>query len=204
MYLTRIKLNVAKQKTLRFLASLQVAHATIEAMFDGQEKCRKLWRLDYFQGKPCILVLSPEKPDVTGMIHQVGFEGVPWEIKDCSALLDHLQKGQLYHFRLTANPVHAVKKAGEKRGKVLPHVTAQQQKQWLLDKCSTYGFHVLEFEITERGLKKFPHKGKHLTFSRVSYEGQLQITDAEIFKKSLIQGIGREKAYGCGLLTLAP
>jgi len=36
----------------------------------------------------------------------------------------------------------------------------------------------------------------------VTYEGILTVTDKERFRKTLIEGIGREKAYGMGLLTV--
>ena len=36
----------------------------------------------------------------------------------------------------------------------------------------------------------------------VTYEGMLTVTDAELFRQALTQGIGREKAYGMGLLTI--
>jgi CRISPR system Cascade subunit CasE len=35
------------------------------------------------------------------------------------------------------------------------------------------------------------------------FEGVLQISDESLFKAALTNGIGRAKAYGCGLLTLA-
>jgi CRISPR system Cascade subunit CasE len=37
----------------------------------------------------------------------------------------------------------------------------------------------------------------------VTYEGILEITDVELFKEVLTKGIGRGKAYGCGMLTIA-
>lgn len=37
----------------------------------------------------------------------------------------------------------------------------------------------------------------------MTFEGVLTITEAELFRKALIDGIGRAKAYGCGLMTLA-
>ena len=37
-----------------------------------------------------------------------------------------------------------------------------------------------------------------------TYEGILTITDLEKFKASLINGIGKKKAYGCGFLTIIP
>jgi CRISPR system Cascade subunit CasE len=36
------------------------------------------------------------------------------------------------------------------------------------------------------------------------FEGALTVTDAGRFVAALSQGIGRAKAYGCGLLTVAP
>jgi CRISPR system Cascade subunit CasE len=38
----------------------------------------------------------------------------------------------------------------------------------------------------------------------VTFEGLLTITDPPALRRALIQGLGRGKAYGCGLMTLAP
>jgi CRISPR system Cascade subunit CasE len=43
-----------------------------------------------------------------------------------------------------------------------------------------------------------------VTLTTVTYDGVLDITDADAFRQALTQGIGHAKAYGCGLLTLAP
>ena len=37
----------------------------------------------------------------------------------------------------------------------------------------------------------------------VVFEGVLTVTDADAFRNALVNGIGREKAYGMGLLTIA-
>jgi len=42
-----------------------------------------------------------------------------------------------------------------------------------------------------------------VTINRTVYEGVLRITDPESLRRALIAGIGRSKAYGCGLMTLA-
>lgn len=36
----------------------------------------------------------------------------------------------------------------------------------------------------------------------VTYEGVLTVTDEELLKVALTNGIGREKAYGLGILTI--
>ncbi len=47
-----------------------------------------------------------------------------------------------------------------------------------------------------------PEKGKRAGFSSVDFIGKLQITDIDQFKKALFDGIGRSKAFGCGLLMI--
>ena len=49
------------------------------------------------------------------------------------------------------------------------------------------------------------HKGasrQTVSIRSVTYEGALAVTDAELFKKLLTEGIGRGKAYGLGLMTV--
>ena len=41
-----------------------------------------------------------------------------------------------------------------------------------------------------------------VTLRKAIFEGVLRVTDAELFTRTLTEGIGRAKAYGNGLLTL--
>lgn len=43
-----------------------------------------------------------------------------------------------------------------------------------------------------------------LTFGAVLFEGRLRVTNAERFRQALLDGIGPAKAYGFGLLSIAP
>ena len=43
---------------------------------------------------------------------------------------------------------------------------------------------------------------RDIRISVVSYEGLLTVTNKDLFINSLILGIGREKAYGCGMITV--
>lgn len=38
----------------------------------------------------------------------------------------------------------------------------------------------------------------------VTFDGRLEVTDPRLLRRALTQGVGKAKAYGCGLLTLAP
>ncbi len=52
------------------------------------------------------------------------------------------------------------------------------------------------------GLSAKGGKGDKSGFSSVDFTGELQITDMGNFKEALFSGIGRSKAFGCGLLMV--
>ena len=155
MYLSRVKLNTNIRNTIKFLSSSQVAHASVEASFSDDDKTRKLWRLDYYNGNLYVLLLSHNKPNLNGLIEQFGYAGDQGEIRDYQKVLDVLINGQQYHFRLCANPVYSIKQGDNKRGKVVPHVTISQQEKWLNERSEELGFTLIEFMIVQRNIKKF-------------------------------------------------
>lgn len=59
---------------------------------------------------------------------------------------------------------------------------------------SAYTWHSLSQKIAK--------KGQRSGFSSVDFTGELQITDPEKFQQTLFQGLGRSKAFGCGLLLV--
>jgi CRISPR system Cascade subunit CasE len=86
-------------------------------------------------------------------------------------------------------------------------VTPEQQKQWLLQRAEVCGFNLTEdgFNVVHTQRLGF-QKGKsrdRVTINTAVFEGHLTITDLERFRHTLLRGIGRAKAYGCGLLTIA-
>lgn len=118
---------------------------------------------------------------------------------------------------------------GERRRSYrLGHRTATEQLRWFLDRTSRWGFQVPpartdppapglahdhaedepanEVRITARDRKSFNKNGGGMpvVLHTVMYEGHLQVTDAQLLTQHLLGGIGPAKAYGCGLLTLAP
>ncbi len=46
-------------------------------------------------------------------------------------------------------------------------------------------------------------KGR-VTIKAVTYDGRLEVTDPDSLRTLLTSGLGKAKAYGCGLMTLAP
>ena len=88
----------------------------------------------------------------------------------------------------------------------------RSQRDWLLKRTDANGFSVpLEdngrpaVDVVARAQDTFHRpRGKRVTLSRATFEGVLQVEDPSALRAALTHGIGPAKAYGCGLMTLAP
>ncbi len=204
MYLTRMELDTAKRKTQMAFVSPNLFHGAIESAF--AEKGGRLWRIDPLAGKTYLLLVSEEKPRLEAAAEQFGTPA-GWKTLEYQPFLDNIRVGECRNFRLRANPVITKSAGTGNRGKVLSHLTVQQQAQWLQTRAEKYGFSLSEdsFQVTESvwvSFRKGNEGGKKVTFKAAVWEGKLTITDAELFRATLIHGIGKEKAFGCGLLTV--
>lgn len=204
MYLSRMKLNTKNRHTMLALSNPQKIHGAIESAFPGERR-RNLWRLDELGGETYLLVLSEEKPDFTSVVTQFGYPGDTFETRSYTPLLDRITTGSRWQFRLTANPTVNRKREKEGDRKIMAHVTVAHQEEWLLDRAEKHGFQLLpeEFRVTKTQNYAF-HKGGNntVTLLSVTYDGILTVTDPEKFRSAMVEGIGRGKAYGNGLLTV--
>lgn len=211
MFLSRMELDTTKRKTLIALSSPSMFHGAVESAFPGERR-RNLWRVDQLGGRKYLLILSEEKPDLTAAMEQFGVDGETWLTKDYDPLLNRIVNGTKWHFRLAANPTYSVTEAGKSRGRVCAHSTAAHQRDWLVAQSEKHGFRLAEdtFDVV---LSRWYHFGKgnaqtahgrhrQVSLLSVTFEGDLEVTDAKLFKELLVSGIGREKAYGVGLMTL--
>jgi CRISPR system Cascade subunit CasE len=204
MYLSRIEVNKQRMETKRALLNLQIMHASVKACFPESDG-RILWRADALRHSLYILVVSPIKPDFTAFIRQYGWPESEQmgESRDYEQLFDRIETDSEWKFRLMANPVYAG------NGKRYAYFSVEQQKKWLSDRAARNGFSLREhsFDVVSRDTINFSKGDKNdrhkVTLSRVTFEGDLSVLDIDSFKRALTDGIGRAKAYGCGLLTVA-
>ena len=143
MYLSRVELDVTRRATMRALAAPQKLHGAVESAFPGERR-RRLWRLDHWNGKLYLLLLSEDQPNLLEISDQFGpvnRQGST-EIREYNQLLERIVPGSVWQFRLTANPTKscAGEAGAEHRGKVLAHCTVEYQEKWLLDRAEKHGF----------------------------------------------------------------
>lgn len=209
MILTRTYLNIRRSGARKLLGSPQAMHAAVLSSFPpGVEAGRELWRVDFDDPlRPTLYVLSRERPDLTHIEEQAGWPNTP-QTQSASYLpfLESLEAGQLWAFRMRANPAHRAVINGRKQ--IVAHATSAHQTAWLSEKATGAGISVMRdgeptFAVTRREMLSFRRQGETVSIGVAQYEGVLEVTDPVALRNALVEGIGRAKAYGCGLMTLA-
>ncbi|RMH01262.1 MAG: type I-E CRISPR-associated protein Cas6/Cse3/CasE [Chloroflexi bacterium] len=208
IYLSQLILNPASRMVQNELHNPYQMHRTLMRGFNGRrETANVLYRLDVhpYSGMLALLVQSTEEPDWQPLT-QTGQGKYLLAPPTCKAIDPPLQNGQILQFRLVANP--SVKREGKRHALY----KEEEQRRWLETKgigCPEkkrppLGFRVLEMDV-QKPRKRYSTKGKlKMIIYTVQYDGRLQITDVTKFQKALQKGIGPAKAFGCGLLSIAP
>jgi CRISPR system Cascade subunit CasE len=129
--------------------------------------------------------------------------------------------GQQFAFRLRANPTKRIHRQVTPDGKVWSgkRVDLRREEDWLVwlaRKAEQGGFELVTVQaapaepnaivpdIAVAPAGRVISRQRQLTFGAVVFEGRLRITDPERFRATLASGIGSAKAYGFGLLSIAP
>ena len=107
-----------------------------------------------------------------------------------------------YRFEITINPV----KRDSASGKLVPLRTREAVGEWFAAKAPGWGFELAagHLEVESMNVAQFEKKGQWVTLSQATLTGLLKVRDAPRFAQSFTRGLGRGKAFGCGLLQIAP
>ena len=225
-------LRVGAQRLLRNPQAMHAA--VLGGMPNQPVVGRTLWRLELGNPHRAeLLALTKERPSWEHLVEQAGWPGAEHpqaEVRSYEPLLSRLIRGQEYTFRLRANPISSTRNpaapssaqkehlstSDRPRGVLVPHRTVAHQLAWLTQRIDVWGLspqttvagdpqvHVSARDrvtFTKRAASGTRHR---VTLQTATYEGRVQVIDPKAVKAALTQGVGRARAYGCGLLTLAP
>lgn len=211
--LTRVPLDLTRSGTRRKLASEQVMHAVIAAATDAGAERRVLWRIDGEAAQRTLYVVSPDAPDVSRLSQELLVDEDAIDSRDYQPLLDSLSNGQEFRFRLRANPIiNKYREGRDQRSARVPLVGLDAQLGWLERQAERHGFELARSRMGQpevlvygqENMQFSKRSGRIVTIRALVFEGILRVTDAELVRSALVSGVGPAKAYGCGLLTLAP
>lgn len=229
MFLSKVPVDPMSTAFRKDYADVHDMHRTLMSRFPeapqgvpAREHHGLLWRLDG-QGRELVMyVQSRQRPD-WGSLPKGYLKGRA-QVKCLQPVLSATGDGKEFSFRLTANPTKNVlpppNGAPRPRGVRRPIHHPEEQLRWLIRQSQRSGFALTEVpdggtnvSVLPRpplvGYKNTPPKKPgpdrlKITITSVTFEGRLRVTDAEALRSALCTGIGRAKAYGCGLLSLAP
>lgn len=233
MFISRIHLNPQRAATKSAAGNINKLHGavlnTVAPTVEGTRPEGMLWRLDTGKYRHTLYVVSPTEPDFSAIQEQYGWstEEGKAEVRDYNPRLESLRAGQRLAFRITANPTHTVvypnelDKKGNPRRRRIAHETHAHQVGWLAQRSGACGFSLPGYcparevrgklvgpsdnvRTSPLRVERFVKSGSTpVTIGMVTFDGVLEVTDADKFRASLVNGVGRGKAYGCGLLTVA-
>lgn len=216
VWLTRIIPNPRSPEARRDLTSRQAAmnlHHRLMSLFpsdagpDPRARFGVLFRLDDTPAGPHILLQSTHQPDLNRLPHAYGTS----QTHPLDPLLHALKPGLTIRYRCAANPVRkpgATTRSLYNLPAVVP-LTGTHADTWWTRQATTAGLsnltvhsHPLDTAHATRTQNSKPPQ--HIRHARTRFDGSATITDPDLLRQKITEGIGRGKAYGCGLLSIAP
>ncbi|WP_328674936.1 type I-E CRISPR-associated protein Cas6/Cse3/CasE [Streptomyces sp. NBC_00343] len=210
--LTRVRLNLAHPTVRRDLADYTALHRTVMRLMPDdlgphpRQRAGALFRLERDDHQPLLLVQSCIPPDLTGLPDHYGST----EARDFTPVLSALTPGRAVRYRITANPSTRSRRRpgpGEnplpKHGRVLA-LDDTAALAWWHRRAMEAGLHLHATTMQPHPFRR-PRRGRPGPVHRLlQFDGTASITDPAALTDALLNGIGRAKSYGAGLLSLAP
>jgi CRISPR system Cascade subunit CasE len=229
MFLSKLVLNLRNPQARRDLARPYELHRTLMTEYPYtrlKNQCDLLFRVDAERGgPPVVLVQTQAEPNwsnlASGYLHSEA---------QCKQIeLAAIRTGLRLRFRLRANPTKRVAARNERLGNVMAGkrvglVTEVEQIRWLLRKGESGGFRIpgqwvdarhpetdaavqlpnFRVDAVPESRDRNGKPGHEGDFVAVRFDGLLEVTDPNLFQQTISSGIGSAKAFGFGLLSVAP
>ena len=197
MYLIKIELDRREARGL--LADCQQMHRFITGFFGtDRQSSQILYRTNLVQNKLCIYLYAQSPAEHIPDNCEV-------QQRNVTSWLESMEIGQLWSFDLIAAPTKKVASEGKRNSQRRILRQPQERQEWLERKAAQNGFSIIQAQEQEQLHVSGKHnadKGGVMYHDAYHYQGILQITDADAFRKALETGIGSGKPYGFGMMMV--
>ena len=197
LYLTQIRLHPAEVASFKLFDAYTRYQMLAEAFPDTNRNPRPfLTRVDRYGDNYNVLILSPQPP-----------EPQPWGHWVTKPVAENFFQYERYRFALRANPTK-VRIVRDTEGNRRKHcrtgiVDSAQLRRWITRKLRQAGSEPLEVFWGPAIRETFWRK-RTINLIRVDFYGVLRVVDRPRFVAAAANGLGRAKAFGFGMLLLAP
>jgi CRISPR system Cascade subunit CasE len=217
MFLSRLVLNIVSTRVLADLANIQALHQSIMLGFgiapdasQPRDYFDVLMRVEGQAGSspPTVLVSSSSEPDWTNL--PAGYLAFPAEVRSMGTLLGTMRAGLALRFWLVAVPYRYEQRQGfnlngkpARAHKVNLDRPAEQQA-WLRNHLARAGVDLGDHQAVRLSDVRGIRNGGSFAYRGIRFEGTIVVRDPSALRTALESGIGPGKAYGFGLLSVAP
>jgi CRISPR system Cascade subunit CasE len=186
-------------------AKRDAGHALVWTLFEGSGARPFLYREE--EGRRFLIVSSEAPADHADLWHL-----------ETKAYEPDLEEGACLSFTLRANPtrIYTDEMGVKHRVDVVMHAKAGLEPDerrsvdpegpltdWLVCKLAAGGARLDAVEVEAwRALKVWGRTGGRHRRGLADLTGRLTVTDPKLFGQLLFEGVGRSRAYGCGLLLV--
>ncbi|MCE7081672.1 type I-E CRISPR-associated protein Cas6/Cse3/CasE [Streptomyces sp. ST2-7A] len=154
-----------------------------------------------------LIIQSNHRPDPGRLPHGYG----TLVTSSLDPLLDALKPGRHIHYRCVASAVRkpgATTRAAYNLPAVVP-LKGTAAAEWWMRQAEKTGItaHTAHHEPIDPVNSPRPgddRRAPRIRHNRTRFEGTATVTDPDLLRTKIIEGIGRGKPYGCGLLSIAP
>ncbi|MEU6934816.1 type I-E CRISPR-associated protein Cas6/Cse3/CasE [Streptomyces sp. NPDC046374] len=214
VWLTRITPDPRSREARRDARDAVGTHRRLMSLFpddagpDPRARFGVLYRTDDTPTGPQLLMQSNHEPDLSQLPDGYG-AGIT---RPLDPLLDALRSGLSIRYRCAAN---AIRKPGTTTRALynLPAVVplhGPAADEWWTRQADTAGMKVLTLHSqlldAAQGVRGTRGSGteQRVRHVRTRFDGTAVIIDPDTLRAKITDGIGRGKAYGCGMLSIAP
>ena len=204
MFFTKININQNSAGGIRILTDQQEMHRFVMSGFPdvGSESARKELGVLYTQlmsnSTITILVQSKDEPDIS-RYQKVSYVNSVKTMSITDLLNNRIVKDKIVKFKTTVNPAKTV---NSESGVCRRLITKREElTEWLAERLD--GCELIGWERTNRDIATVNRQGKQFTLYKDTIEGAVKITDPQAFKDVISTGLGKSKAYGCGLVLVS-
>lgn len=204
MYFTAMTFDPLSPMTHYFLGNPEHAHAEILSLFEPGSS-RPLFRVDNKKNEKIVYMVSENMPNVERWNNRFGIKPGQslCQSADYEAFLASIKKGDLMSFKITAVPTKTT------NGKKVS-LDYKSALNWMSRKLIKGGAIPVEDSLMQaeeqsvKFRKGFASTTHEVYYRTRTYEGIFEVENVDKVVDMLRHGIGRQKAYGCGMLTVVP
>ena len=212
LWLARMRLDLRDRHVRNDLADVVRLHQRVMSLFpDGlgeraRQKAGVLFRLDELPGNVVtLLVQSRLEPNPDKL--PPGYKN--FQTRKLTPLLDALSPGMTVFYRLVGNPVkRLLKDQGHHRARQIVALSGAAADEWWRRRAEAAGLAPISARSvrldTRLGTKTKDEKSHTVRHAATRFDGVAIVKDVDAAREAVINGIGKGKSYGCGLLSLAP